>query len=114
MNTCEYLLERYPDDFVHAISTGATCDVRSRYDHFPLLDVMGGRIAMAATIYSVVQSFENLDAIREWSEQETKLKNWNIAAAQLAAKRKEIDREAEERALKRESRRDQPWRKRHA
>jgi hypothetical protein len=122
METIDYLLERYPEPFVHAICTGAYCVVGGNWDVFPLLDMAGNRLSTAATLYAVVQSYENLSAINGAFQQDVALINWNKAAEQLAlGKRlgspapesKEGGRRREERQARHEGRADQPWRKRH-
>jgi hypothetical protein len=125
MDTCAYLIERYPEDFVHAISTGAYCIVGGRWDFFPILDVMGGRIEMAAIIYAVTQAYENLHAdigaigsafrpalaaiAKGMAEQEVKERVLRDGDRE----RKEDDRRREERDARWEERGNQPWRKRH-
>jgi hypothetical protein len=123
MDTVAYLLERYPEDFVQAISTGATCDVIWRFDTFPILDVMGGRIEMAATIYAVTQAYENmtmmaasfrdatLPILQEAAEQVSAMANAKEVLER--ANEKESGRRTEERQERHEGRADQPWRKRH-
>jgi hypothetical protein len=119
MDTYTYLLERYPEPFVHAICTGAYCVVGGNWDIFPLLDITGTRLSTADMIYAVVQSYENMQAIAESFKQEMLLANWNKAAEMFAARPpvsqegKEAGRKTEERQARHEGRADQPWRKRH-
>jgi hypothetical protein len=118
MDTCNYLLERYPEPFVHAISTGAHCDVLWHFDTFPILDGLGGRLSMAATIYAVTQAFENMGmmagAFRDATLPFLNAAAEEVSVAQKVLAGKEDGRKREERHGKRERQRDQPWRKGHA
>jgi hypothetical protein len=118
MDTYAYLLERYPEKFVHAISTGAYCRVEGHWDVFPIIDVLGNRIGAAATIYAVCQSFENMGmmagAFREATVPSLSAAEEVSALARKVLAVKEVGRKREERQGRRDRQRDQPWRKGHA
>jgi hypothetical protein len=113
MDTCAYLLERYPEPFVHAICTGAYCVVGGNWDVFPLLDMAGNRLSTAQVIYAVACTYENLYADIGTIGSSLLAPPTEVAKRMADVEVKEVGRKAEERQARHERHSDQPWRKGH-
>jgi hypothetical protein len=118
---CDWLLDRYPEEFVRSLMEGGRCDLRSRAETLPTLDAYPwswGEMVRAS--YAVFVAWVAIDlhqvsmALREFADSCTDAsETLKQFAAEMPPEEKERGAMRERKAGRAERRMDQPWRKQH-
>jgi hypothetical protein len=113
---CDWLLERYPEDFVRALMEGGHCDLRSRTETLPTLDSYPwGWTEMVRTAHALFVAGVAIDlhrasmALREIVDAGL----LPVAVEEYDAREKDRELARERKARRTERRMGQPWRKQH-
>jgi hypothetical protein len=113
---CDWLLDRYPEEFVRSLMEGGRCDLRSRAETLPTLDAYPwswGEMVRAS--YAVFVAWVAIDlhqvsmALREIVDAGL----LPAAVEEYDAREKERGAMRERKTLRAEQRMNQPWRKQH-